>query len=145
MNHTYLFEQASWKVRGYYIGESGQLIEAEGKSIITHQREIWVIQGVMRLHTEGDSEIGNIYEVVSFKQGADNTSWSSMNDALGRIEGRFILIDDTILSVFQTTNGRYRGTEYLRQLSDHQYVSKGVLLKGLAKLSSWSVNLDRIS
>ncbi len=39
MNHTYLFEQASWEVKGYYIGESGQLVEAEGKSIITHQRE----------------------------------------------------------------------------------------------------------
>ena len=62
MNHTYLFEQASWEVTGYYIGESGQLVEAEGKSIITQQREIWVIQGVMRLRTEEVTEIGNIYE-----------------------------------------------------------------------------------
>ncbi len=145
MNHTYLFEQASWEVTGYYIGESGQLVEAEGKSTITHQWERWIIQGLMRLRTEEVSEVGNIYEVVPFKQGADNTSWSSMNDALGRIEGRFFVIDDTILSIFQTPNGRYRGAEYLRQLSDHQYASKGALLKGLIKLSSWSVELNRKS
>jgi hypothetical protein len=143
MNHSYLFEPATWHVSGHYIGESGQVITAQGQSVITHHRDIWVIQGLMRLRTEGMAEIGNMYQVIPFKLGVDHTSWSSTNDALGRIEGRFVIVDDTLISMFQTVNGKYKGAEFLRQVSHHQYLSKGVLLKGQIKLSSWSVELDR--
>ena len=144
MEHSYLFEEATWTTSGFYIGESGKKVRAEGRSIITHQPDIWIIQGTMKIYTESAAELGITYQVRPFREGSDATPWSSMNDALGRIDGQFIVVDDSILSFFQTPGGKHRGSEYLRCLDEDRYLSRGALFRGHKKASSWMMELGRM-
>lgn len=143
MEHSYLFEEATWITSGFYIGESGKKVRAEGRSIITHQPNLWLVQGIMTIYTESPSELGITYQVRPFGEVCDTTPWSSMNNALGRIDGQFVVVDDSILSVFQAPGGKHRGTEYLRYLEVDRYLSRGALFRGHKKASSWMMELSR--
>ncbi|MDD4334873.1 MAG: hypothetical protein PHY77_04620, partial [Desulfotomaculaceae bacterium] len=57
--------------------------------------------------------------------------------------GRFAVIDDAILSLFSSESGEFFGTEIFTQISESEYIGKGVLFSAMGKVSSWSLRLVR--
>ncbi|WP_092476202.1 hypothetical protein [Desulfotruncus arcticus] len=74
----------------------------------------------------------------------DFTTWQSYNPALGLLIGKFMVIEDTILSTYVSEDGDYSGPESLVKISDNLYKTKGFAFKGNSKLSSWSVELIKV-
>lgn len=143
--HTYLFKEATWQVIGQYSDKNGITIEVDGESIIIHESALWLNKSVMRLHTEKGMEFENVYRISPFKGSADTTSWTSMNNVLGRIKGQFVVVNDSIISLFQASDGIHKGTEYLLKMGDDRYLCRGALFKGIKRLSSWAVEIRRKS
>jgi len=97
----------------------------------------------MRVLTDPPTEFQNAYEIEPFEIDRESTSWISHNPALGELFGNFIVIDDSILSVYATKNGEFTVTEYLRQVNEHSYRNRGALMKGNDRISSWAVELEK--
>ncbi|HEY3346847.1 MAG TPA: hypothetical protein VGK71_04420, partial [Nitrospirota bacterium] len=77
------------------------------------------------------------------KPGAEELEWKSFNPALGALKGRFMLVDDSIISHFRSDSGQYSGIEFMVQESPDRYKNRGVLYRGGKRLSAWSVELVR--
>jgi len=138
-DHTYLFREALWTAEGTYRDAEGTVYPIEGESAVTHGANAWFIEG--NLHLCGDKSAAFVtkYRVAPFAQTA-YTSWVSDSPALGRMEGRFAVVEDVILSHFQSEDGRSGGSECFRRMNAHTYRSLGVLFKDGSPVSSWAVN-----
>ena len=144
MHHTFLFQEGVWVASGFYTGENNQLIPLRGETTISHQEDIWVNQSRMRILLKNPMEFQSSYEIVPFGSDRNFTTWTSLNPALGRLAGKFVVVDDSILSFFQSEDGQYTGFEYLRKLDDTTYTNRGALFNGGEKGSSWIAELRKI-
>jgi hypothetical protein len=142
MKHTYLFEEATWRATGTYIDEKGRCFSLEGISVITHTKNKWINSGSMRVFSDPELILKNEYTIEPFEACAEATSWVSRNPALGRMKGNFIIVADTIFSVY-TAGDIFSGIEMLKQVNESTYQNRGALMEGSRKVSSWSVELDR--
>ncbi|HOI72816.1 MAG TPA: hypothetical protein PLO63_01600 [Syntrophales bacterium] len=142
-DHSFLFEEGLWGARGYYIDSIGVPYPVEGESRITHEGDSWINDSWMRIPADPPVEYRNRYVITPFEEGTDCTAWISDNPALGRLRGTFVLVDDAILSVYGTEDGRLRGSEALFRVSSIFYRGRGCLMEGEKKISSWSVELKR--
>jgi len=143
MKHTYLFEEATWKASGFFIDENGNEFSVEGEAKILHRKEFWENEGSMRVLAEMPIELRNIYKITPFEESTDTTKWTSENPALGKLVGNFIIVGDSILSLYRTEDNKFTGTEYLKKVDDNLYLNRGVLMKGNTKVSSWAVELRK--
>lgn len=141
MHHTFFLEGA-WIAKGNFYDENNNITKVEGRTTITHQDKIWVNEGYMKLLLDNPIEFTNRYEITPFKE--DFTSWRSYNPALGTLIGKFMVVEDTIISTYITESGEYSGSECLIKINDTLYAAKGFAFKGDYKLSSWSVKLSMV-
>lgn len=144
IRHTYLFEQGKWKALGTYFNENGEPTDASGLVEIIHKKTGWFLEGFMELHMDNPVTFYNNYQINPFKKGMDFTQWESDNPVLGKMAGHFIVINDTIISKYQTFDQKYSGTEILLYIDKDQYQNWGFALEGDVKVSSWEVMLERI-
>ncbi|GBF34963.1 hypothetical protein DCCM_4084 [Desulfocucumis palustris] len=96
----------------------------------------------MKLLLDNPIEFHNKYEITPFNK--EHTGWQSYNPDLGTLIGKFMIIENTIISTYVSQNGEYSGSECLVKTSDAIYKAKGYALKGDEKLSSWSVDLIKV-
>ncbi|RJX21570.1 MAG: hypothetical protein C4570_02455 [Ammonifex sp.] len=143
MNHTFLFQPATWTAKGTFTDADGNTVPVDGETTITHEPEVWVNEGYMRLLDESGLELQNRYEIVPFAEGKDFTSWKSFNPALGVLIGAFSIVDDSIISISASEDGQYYACEYLLKIDDGNYRGRGVLFRSGEKLSSWAVDLAK--
>ena len=139
-DHTYLFREAFWAAEGMYRDTAGTEYPVEGESTITHGADSWSIEGSLRLFGDEKAAFVTSCRIAPFAQAAAYTSWVSDNPALGRMEGRFAVVEDMILSHFRSDDGLYGGSECFRRVNAHTYRSRGVLFKDGSLVSSWAVN-----
>ncbi len=142
MQHTFLLSEGTWVAKGNYFDELNNSIPVEGKTIITHTDKLWFNEGYMELLLDSPMRFENKYEIVPFVK--DHTSWKSFNPALGTLLGKFAVIDDTILSAYVSEDNQYSGVECMIKINNTTYASKGFAFKGIEKLSSWDVTLEKI-
>lgn len=144
VRHTFLFEEGIWAVSGEYAGQNGAVVPVEGSARITHSASVWRNQGGMTLvQPSGNIEIRNDYEIAPFEAGRDFTAWRAENPSLGKLTGLFVVVDDSIISTISSEDGRVSGIEYLRQVNENHYKSRGFIFRGEEKLSSWAADLVR--
>lgn len=144
IRHTFLFEEGIWSVSGEYTGQNGVTVPVEGSARITHSTMVWQNRGSMTLvQPSGDIEIRNDYEIVPFEEGSDFTAWQGENPALGKLNGLFVVVDDSIISTIASDDGKISGIEYLRKVSEDLYKVRGFIFRGEEKLSSWAADLVR--
>ena len=146
MEHTFLFQEGIWIARGYYFDDKDHALPLEGTSGITHAEGLWINVGEMEIKA-GDTSIkfSNRYEIVPLEEGKSQTTWESLNPDLGTLLGRFIIVDDTLLSTCHAKSGGYAGMEFFLKVSDTHYKNRGGFLKGNDTLSSWSMDLRKAS
>jgi hypothetical protein len=146
MEHTFLFHEGYWNASGYYFDDMDRPLPLVGKTRITHLEEMWVNEGEMEIKAGDKSiKIYNRYEIIPFRKGKNYTTWESLNPDLGTLLGRFVIVDDVILSTCHAKGSGYSGTEFLLKVTETHYKNRGVFFKENDKLSSWSVDLRRES
>lgn len=123
--------------------DQGRYHPVEGETKITHTEGLWINDSCMTLQGDNAVEYKTRYEIVPMERGQELTSWISENPALGKMMGKFIIVDDSIISIFTSKNGALQGTECLRLIDDDLYSNRGCLLRGDKKISSWAVELRK--
>lgn len=143
MKHTFLFEEGTWIAVGAFTDAEGNAAPVRGQSKTIHGPDVWVEESYLELQTDDRIEIRNNYRIVPFEKGSDTTTWTSLNPTLGKLSGKFAVVDDSIISSFKSENLVYTGLEFLKKVDDDKYINRGVLLKDGEKFSSWAVELTR--
>jgi len=126
MQHTYLFEEGTWNAHGIYIDETGNEFPVEGRSTILHREKTWEMSGFMRVFANPPAEFNGNYEIDPFTSKKYCTKWSCQNPALGDLRGNFVVINDSILSVYTTKRSEYTGcdTFAVKSLAERQSAKK---------------------
>lgn len=142
--HTFLFSEATWIADGRFVLENGIEAAAHGRTVVRHGPGEWVNEGRVVLDLpEGELAIENVYRIEPFEPEDGLTSWSADNPALGRLRGTFAVVDDTILSSYESEDGSARGIESLRRVDAETYRARGCMILDGELASSWSVRLRR--
>lgn len=142
MNHTFLFQEGTWLASGNFYDAENNITPVEAKTTITHQDNLWLNEGSMKVLSDTPVEFQNRYEITPFER--DFTTWRSFNPAVGTLFGQMEIIEDTIISIYTSENSEYSGCECMVKVADDVYKSKGFLCKGKEKISSWSVVVKRL-
>jgi hypothetical protein len=143
MIHTFLLKEGFWVAEGEYFDENGNVYSAVGQSETTHQEKVWINEVIMKVFFDEPVAIANRYEIEPFGIGNTSTRWKSSNRILGNLKGHFVIVGDSILSLFRSEGGRYSGTEWLQKVDEGTYRSLRVLLDGDRTLSSWAMELRK--
>ena len=144
MRHTFLFEEGVWRAEGTYIDGANTALRAEGTITITHAEDAWINEGSLRLLLAQPVEFQNRYEIIPFEEGKDYTTWKSQNPVIGTLIGKIVVIDDSLISVYESEDHLCAGSEYLLQVSETVYRNRGFAFKGSERISSWAVQLTKI-
>jgi len=139
----FLFEENIWSATGVYIDDQGRYHPVAGETKITHTEGLWINDSRITLQGDHEVEYKTRYEIVPLERGQERTSWISENPALGKMLGSFIIVDDSIISIFASEDSAFQGTEYWRLIDDDLYSNRGCLLRGDKKISSWAVELRK--
>lgn len=134
--HTYLFEEGTWKARGVFVDEHGVEKDLEGKSSIEHRKDCWMLDFSL-------GDFHNSYKIEPFSGGRTQANWRSSNPMFGTMKGSFVVVTDMIVSHFHVENSDLHGTDCLLKLDDDTYRNYGVLFEGSRQMSSWTVELNR--
>jgi hypothetical protein len=146
MTHTFLLQEGVWIARGHYFDDRERMLPLEGMVRITHLEGLWLNEGQAEIKMgENPVKIHSRYEIIPFEEGKNQTTWESVNPDLGILQGRSIIVADTIISTRRSEKGEYTGAEFHIKASDVYYKNRGILFKGNDKLSSWSVDLKKSS
>jgi len=143
MQHTFLFEEGHWVANGIFLDHQNNQFTATAKMHTTHQEGIWLYESVRCFNTTQPIESFNCGHIIPFVQNKDTTSWKSSDSILGMLEGKFVLISNTIISSYQSLDNFYRGTECFIMLNRDYYENKGLLFTEDGKVSSWLMRLNR--
>lgn len=142
--HTFLLSEATWHADGRFYGSDGCPEPATGVTTVRHRPDEWVLDGEMSVGEDGNGQhIENHYRIVPLEEAEVSTSWTSENPVLGRLQGSFTLVRETILSMYAAVDGDLRGTESLRRVSPDVYAARGALTRGGERISSWAMTLRR--
>ena len=143
MEHSYLFEEATWDAEGIFTDATGNQQLLEGAATVTHAQDAWVVNTTILLQGEPQVELETRYIIAPFPADAIETSWSARHPELGELAGRFALIEDSIISTFSSPDGSLHGSETLVQLDADSYENRGLLYQGQQLLSTWAISLTR--
>jgi hypothetical protein len=144
VEHTFLFEEGLWKAEGTYLYGSTSIIPAEGFIRIVHEEHLWVTEGVLKLLLACPVEFQSRQHVEPFQAGRDFTFWTSEDPNIGPLNGKLVIVDDSILSTYDSADRSYSGVEYLVQTNSTVYLNRGFVFKDNQKLSSWAIRLTKV-
>lgn len=145
MKHTFLFAEAEWEAEGSYFTDTGETLPASGSSIVSHGKDIWMVDGGLEVETEeGPVEFRSTYRVRPFEEGERVTEWTAENPALGLLRGVFVVLGDTILSQYRAAEEAAGGAETLRRVGDGTYEVRGLVRLGKGKVAAWALGLRRV-
>ena len=143
MNHTLIFKEGTWKLKGYYTIKDKSRVEINGTFQIVHAENGWEINSTLNLISDESQIIESRYEIVPFRDDIFTTSWSLESSSIGKLSGNFMIVDEKILSVGKTEDDLFTITEYFQKISDIKYKSKGFILEDDDMIESWTLTLNR--
>jgi hypothetical protein len=141
--HTFLFHEGLWRAEGEFFDGAGVRTSVEGEAQIRHYPDKWVYEGTLRTHAATPAEHRTVYEIHPFAPGNLTTPWTSKSVALGTLNGRFIVLGDSILSTYESATGRFRGQDTILQRDKRRYSARGALFDGGKLASAWAIELAR--
>jgi len=145
MNHTFLFEEGIWIAEGIYSDYKNRIISAKGETEIMHKKEFWISESklVLKMEDRDPIEIRSRYNIKPFGKSSDHSTWVSENEFIGKLEGNYIVVGDTIISSYTSEYGGYIGTDVMVMIDKTKYKNRGCLFKDEKKISSWIVELTK--
>jgi hypothetical protein len=143
VHHTWLFEPGQWIAEGLFWEGGEAERRGRGYSIIRHGSDSWAIEGEMEILADPIVRFRNLYEITPPKDGARVVPWQSENPGIGKLTGTFAVVGASIMSLFQSENRFYVGSECLTQLDPARYEACGLFRSEHAIVSTWSMRLTR--
>lgn len=144
MEHIFLFQEREWTGRGEYLDGTGKSIPFEATVKTIHEDDLWLHGGRMTLSPDDVPPLTfeNWYEIEPFRDGKGETVWTSRNPSLGVLAGRFVIVNEAILSFCRSEDGLFTGHEAFVRIDGDTYGNWGTLFRGNERLSSWSLRLQ---
>ena len=142
MVHTYFFQTANWTAHGTYYDADGEVLPLSGAVQIEHSAAKWTLDGWLEVRSDPAVRFTNCYEIAPSGR-PDTLCWQSHNPALGTLRGTFEIVGPCTVSAYRSADGRYSGTETLRQLDADTYENVGVSFADGKRLSAWTAQLIR--
>jgi len=142
VKHSYLLQPGLWELTGVYRDINNNPFPQKGQLVITHEPDLWIIEGQLTVITEQTQTISSRYDVQPLAENASFTEWKSEVGGPEPVFGLFVLVDDTIMSPWQSKSGTYWGQEVLRQVSPTEYQGRGFAFLNNEKVSAWVTRLS---
>jgi hypothetical protein len=143
VHHTWLFEPGQWIAEGLFWERGEAERRGRGYSIIRHESDSWAIEGEMEILADPIVRFRNLYQITPPKHEARVVPWQSKNADIGRLTGMFVVVGASIMSLFQSADRVYLGSECLTQLDAKHYQACGLFRSNDAAISTWSMTLSR--
>lgn len=143
IRHTYLLEEGKWSVSGVYFDARNDAKEVKGEQRIKHHPNQWQLDSRMELQDKSKKVIQSTYKIEPTADKGEFTFWESDDPNLGQLLGRFMIVGNTIMSMYQSESRLYLGTETLEKIDENRYKVKGFSFNGDEKLASWEITLER--
>ncbi|HPG38005.1 MAG TPA: hypothetical protein PLP19_06625 [bacterium] len=143
MKHTYILQEGIWHASGRFYDEFENCFTLEAVTQTTHTEDEWIHEGTMIIHSPQPLEISNKYEIIPLMKNNNFTNWVQFNPTLGIITGKFMILENTILSSYRSETGEYTGTEVLIQMNSEKYINRGFAFRGNERLSCWTAELHK--
>ncbi|SFH29122.1 hypothetical protein SAMN05660649_04602 [Desulfotomaculum arcticum] len=143
MEHTYLYRISSWNATGTYYDAEGKQFKLHGETAVVRSEREWTLGGTMTVMCEPPVTFENSYTIHATD---DKTTliWESYNPALGVLKGKFEIVGDSIVSIYTSDSGVFKGSETLIKVDDDTYTNVGVAFKHGEKMSSWRALLKAV-
>ncbi|TLN25425.1 hypothetical protein FDZ74_02385 [bacterium] len=142
--HTFLQDEGVWQVTGEIFDEENQASALHGWIRVQHQVDHWLVASHLLLQEKQDQVFQNDFRVEpgDISQGAA-LNWTGDDAVLGELRGQFAPLDDAILSLFYSVDGRYRGSLTWLQKDATVYRLWGMLMDGGRRVAAWTMVLTR--
>lgn len=144
MKHTYILEPGKWDATGKYYNNSQNYVTVRGEAESIHGESEWTLVVTLRLDMENPLDFYSKYLIKPVSPDEEFTFWHSHNPLFGHILGKFMIIDDMILSSFQSGDRQYTGTECLLMIDENFYRNWGFVFHEANKQYSWVTEIRRI-
>lgn len=143
--HTYLMCSGLWDLDGLIEGADGVKFKQEGQLAVYRQDDIWSIDSRITILRPAPQDIVSRYEVAPFNEAAGYAEWTSHVGGPEPVHGLFVIVEDAIMSPWQSSGGEYWGQEVLVRVADDEYRVRGFAFLKQNKVSAWSARMFRIS
>ena len=141
--HTYLLQPGLWTVEGLYLDQSEGRHLQSGQLVIVHGPDLWTIESELTISGQDTRDFLSRYEITPLAPGATYTEWKSETGGPEPVYGLFVIVEDCVLSPWQSSSNTYWGHETLTKINDNVYLSRGFAFLKREKVSSWAVKLVR--
>ncbi len=140
VKHTYFYATLDWRARGTYYNPDGSEDPLYGQVSIRKMSEEWSLTGFLEVRKKNPVRYTNDYKIYP---STDKTtlSWTSYNPTFGTLNGTYEIVGESIISLYQSEDGVYSGTEVLTWKDDFTYYNVGVAFCNGKKMSSWTATL----
>lgn len=139
--HTYLLEPGLWEIAGIYYDRNNNAFPQKGQLIVSHEPDLWIIEGRVTITTHETQSLNSRYDVQPLAPDAAFTEWKSEMGGPEPVFGLFVMVDDTLMSPWQSQSGAYWGQEILTQVSPTEYQGRGFAFLNNEKVSAWATRL----
>lgn len=141
--HTYLLTPGKWTALGLFWDESGAESKARGETVISHSDDFWFLRGGVEVLSDPPVSLSHQYEITPFIENFPSTVWVTHDESIGKMSGVFTIVQDAILSNFNSEDNQYAGFEFFIRADKDTYRNEGAFYRGRRRLSSWAVTLKR--
>lgn len=138
-----MYRISSWKATGTYYDAEGKQFELQGETSVVRSESEWTLEGTMTVMCEPPVTLENGY-MIHATDNKTTLTWKSYNPALGVLKGKFEIVGDSIVSIYTSDSGVFKGSEILIKVDDDTYDNVGVAFKNGEKMSSWRALLKAI-
>lgn len=139
--HTYLLRPGLWTIAGVYYDQNGRTHLQKGQIAVTHEADLWTIDSQLTLTLDQTQTVNSRYDVQPLGPEATYTEWKSETGGPEPVFGLFVLVDDTVMSPWQSRSGTYWGQEILVMVNPVEYRGRGFAFLKNEKVSAWSTKL----
>ncbi|MBS0366035.1 MAG: hypothetical protein JSR67_09455 [Proteobacteria bacterium] len=143
MRHTFLFEPAVWTATGTFRRADGEVLQAVNRTEIAHKPSCWLLSGKLKVLATPPAEFVHAYLIEPPGSDGASMKWKFENATFGTLEGRFVVIGSSIMSVYGCQSSGYHGAEHLGQIDPSHYRSTGVLMQREKVAYSWEMLFER--
>ncbi len=139
--HSYLLRPGLWDITGLYYDINNNAYPQNGQIVVTHEPELWVIEARLSINTGQTQTVNSRYDVQPLAEGRTFTDWKSETGGPEPIYGLFVLVEDTLMSPWQSRSGTYWGQEILTRVGEDEYSGRGFAFLKEDRVSAWATRL----
>lgn len=142
--HSFIFQEGAWEGQGSYTGEDGRVIRARLGVRSEHQPDDWRLASRWEIEADEPRRIELDYRITPFADDDNLLHWRAEHAEMGPLKGKFVVVGESILSLYSSVDGRRSAMEYLQRETARQYRYQGALFAGFRRLATWDLRLTRV-